>query len=133
MRHEQRAPVNFILRFAKSEIAGAEESHKMRPQIECVDPVFVDLEGFIIQRRDEILPGLRQFRKYWKRFRQNLRALKCEFLEIIWREGSRAVKNGALHIFGKRDGPSLESIHESLMTLVEFCHVQAKFLDGLMP
>src|ERR1700733_4486599 len=132
MRHQQRAAINFIFRFAKPKITRTEEGHEMRPQIEGVDAVFVDLQGFIIQRRNEILPGLRDFHENRKRFRQSLRALKYEFLEIIRRKGSRAVKNGALHVFGKRNRTSFKSIHESLVTLVEFSHVQAKVFDSLM-
>src|SRR3989449_10068200 len=54
--HLQRQPIKSLVRLAQSNITGAEEQRKVAPQLKCLDSIFVEFTGLVVDGRKQITP-----------------------------------------------------------------------------
>src|SRR6267143_2265308 len=94
---ESQAKDQFF-RFARSNVAGAEEDQKISSKMKCLNAVLVELQRLIIDGADEIFPGGSDLIENRAGFRILFRLGEHERGEVLAREGGRAEEQRSLQI-----------------------------------
>src|SRR6266581_6035031 len=96
--HLQRQPIKSPVRLAQSNITGAEEQRKVAPQLKCLDSIFVEFTGLVVDGRKQITARFRNVRQDRASFRIFSGLRKHKGRELLAREPLRPAKNCAVQI-----------------------------------
>src|ERR1017187_9127266 len=94
--HFERHPVDSFIWLPDAQVARAEKSLKLPPQVKLLDPSFVQFEPLVVDGGKQIFPSRSHIRENRARFRKLLRLSKNERCEFVPCEVPLAVEHGAL-------------------------------------
>src|SRR5580704_14971402 len=94
---------NGLFRLARTDVAGTEKDEKIPPQIKCFDAVLVQLERFIIDRTNKVLPTSRGVRENCSSVGILFGLREHKASELFTRKRTRAVKESPIQIFVQRN------------------------------
>jgi hypothetical protein len=122
---------NGLFRFARMDIAGAEENEKIAPQIKRFDAVLIQLERFVVYRTYKIFAaprGIGENRPSVGIF-FGLREHKAS--ELFTRKRTLAIKEGSVEVFIQRDVPGIKRGKRKIVAILKFFVIEVESSGGL--
>jgi hypothetical protein len=119
-----------FFRFARVNVAGAEENLKAFAEIESFDAVLIQFEWFIVDGTDEILPGLHYGVENGTGAGKFLGLREHESGEFFTSELARAIEEGAVEIFVDGDLPGVERGESEIVAVLEFFVIDVEDFAG---
>src|SRR5262249_59461794 len=98
-----------------AEVTGGEEALEDRVEAEGADAVLVQLARLVVEGEEAVLAGRRQGAEPFEGVAQDLRLAEQEGLEVVGREGARAVEDGLVEVAVEAEPAGLEGRLEHLV------------------
>src|SRR5260370_1428038 len=111
---------------AGSNVTGAEENEKVPSKVEGLDAVLVELQRFVIDGTDKIIPGASDLIENGARLRKFLGLREHESGEFLAREAARAIEQCPVEIFVQGDLPGIEGREREIVAILKFFPIQVK-------
>ena len=126
--HFERQLVDALFGLSDAQIAGTEKRLEFAPQIELVDPAFIQFQRLVVDGGLQIFSGGGHVGQNRARFREFRRLRENEIREFFPRETSLAVENGALKVGIERDAPGFKRGAGQFVPVLKFFPVDAELL-----
>src|SRR6266849_1509037 len=115
-----------FFRFARSNVAGAEEDQKISSKMKCLNAVLVELQRLIIDRADEILPRGSDLVEDRPSSRIFFRLGEHECGELLAGERARAIEQCSVQILIQGNEAGIECREREFMAVAKFLPVQVE-------
>src|ERR1700704_4861494 len=119
-----------LFRFARSNVAGAEEDQKISSKMKRLNSVLIELQRLIVDGADEIFPGGSDLIENRASFRILFRLGEHERSELLARERARAVEQRSIQIFVEGDEAGIECGEREVVAVPKILPVQVKRIRG---
>src|SRR5579871_130993 len=130
LRHFERQLIDAFVGLADSQIAGAEKSLELAPQIEFMDSELVEFARLVVDRREQILPCPRNLVEHGARGGQFRGLPKDEIDEFLAGEISFAVEDRALQVGVEGDLARLEGGTGEFVAILELFPIEIELFGG---